>query len=275
MDLKLVYRWTSRGVLAVSVIFMVFVMSVLYPFIVGNFKVVPPSYKDVSYEIEDNFLVVKAPITIINEGLYDVNDLNIEMTLKNSSYIFAYNSQSFGKIPAGAGRIIYISLPIDLLKLLQAEVSSGYYHFFNNDNFDFLVNVKCKYALNTINVVIHYDREYLWEALIKEIEIYWEDATVNYVDNKTYLTIPFLLDTAKILRGSGEVDVALITDNGKNIGSGSTEIQLGNRYRGNLEIEINDYSELQKQQYLTLKLTLKFLGLEIVQSFRYYWEGMP
>lgn len=274
MDLKVIYCWASRIVMTANLVFMVFVMSILYPFVVGNFKVIPPTYKDVSYELDGTNLIVKAPITVINGGFYDVDDLHVEMVLKNTTYIFAYNSQDLGKIPAGAGRILYIELPIDLLRLLQAEVNSNYYHFFNEDNFDLLVEVSCKYGLDTIKVIAHYDQDYLWEPLIKEFEIYWNDASVEYINNVTYLNIPFLLDTAKILRGSGEVHVDIINDENTKIGEGSTTIALGKRYRGNIAVEISNYGELQRKQYLTLRLTMKFLGMEIVQSFRYYWEGI-
>jgi len=275
MDLKVIYRWTSRIIMTANLAFMVFVMSILYPFIVGNFKVIPPTYRDVSYDLEGTNLIVKAPIAVINEGFYDVNDLHVEMVLKNTSYIFAYNSQSLGKIPAGAGRILFIELPVDLLRLLQAEVNSNYYHFFNKDNFDLIVEVSCKYGLNTIKVIAHYDQDYLWEPLIKELEIYWNDASVEYMNNnETYLSIPFLIHTAKFLRGKCEFHVDIINDKNTKIGYGYTTIALGKRYRGNIAVEISNYGELQRKQYLTLRLTIKFLNMEIVQSFRYYWEGI-
>lgn len=269
MKLKRINRWCSVALQISYLVLMLYVLTLLYPFFTGEFKVIPPSYKDIKYYTSNNFLTIEAPVIIHNGGLYEITDLHIETIIRNSTFVFANTSKNYGSIKSFETKKISLYVQIDFGRIAVAEANSGYYHIYNYDNLDFILYVDCKYGLDIVRVKITYKKEYLWTPLIKYIKVDYENSTINFSNMSIKIKVPFTIETSRILRGNSYINVSIYNASRVLLGNGSSVVVLGTRYCGFVDILIFNYTHLQNEKMIILKLVIDIIGIRIVHEYLY------
>jgi len=119
--------------LALNAIILLFTFLVAYSAL--SLDIEPPT--DISWDVEDQVLYMTANFSVKNGGLFDIENIFIRVTIKNSSgYLISSKKIYLGDIPKGTVRRENITVSINLTELLMSELR---FNLFRDDIF--LVNI--------------------------------------------------------------------------------------------------------------------------------------
>jgi len=252
------YRILRISISMVNIAIIVMIILAAWPFVTGDFGVDVPTKDDVAWSYSDGNITVSAPIGIRNGGFYDINDVNVTMSVKNETHYSIVNSYNYwGTISAGSHVTRSVVFTVDLKKLL-ADGSS--YMIFHPDSFVVDVEINAKYLLGLIQFTADYQVVYRWDGLILGMGF---QAPSLYNDTGTFgIKIPYWLNTSRLLVGlGGDYSVSLKNGIGMNIANTSQHVDLGKNYSSNLSLSLNSlaaYDLLMNNQTLTATVTVKF-----------------
>ncbi len=250
------YHILRISISMVNIAIIVMIILAAWPFVTGDFGVDVPTQSDVSWSYNDGNITVSAPVGIRNGGFYDINDVNVTMSVKNESHYSIVNSYSdWGTISAGSHATRSVVFTVDLKKLL-ADGSS--YMVFHPDSFVVDVEISAKYLLGLIVFTAEYQVVYPWEGLILGMGF---GAPSLYNHTGTYgIRVPYYLDTNHLLAGlGGDFAVSLKNGTGTSIASTSQHVSFGLNYSSNFSLNTNPSAAsdlLMNNQTLTATVTI-------------------
>lgn len=219
--------------------------------------------------------VIHVPITIKNYGMYSINNISVEYTLKNSTTMLLAGYERIGSIETSSIDTFSIPVKINLLKLYKEEYPS-LYHFKHTDMMYANITISLQYMLNWVHISVNSLYKFKWTPPLEEVKVY-RPTNVKFTSNGTIkFEIPYALKTAGYLSGIASVYGHVLVDHSPG-GFFNGSAQLGEYYRGALKMEIsNNYTKtlLTKSQYLNLQGYITIFGFKIPFTEKYLW-GAP
>lgn len=233
-------RMLQLAIALVNVVIFGLVLTSVWPFPSGQFKVDLPSASEVRWTYSDGIVQVVAPFSIDNGGYYDVDDLSISYQVSNySRYILASDTISIGRIPAGQITSSSLKFEFDLLGLYE---DGAVWMVFNEDMLYFRIEVSCLYTMKLVKFDADYSVSMPWAP---PIESY--DVNPVWPPVGTEVTVNWWLNTSRLLSAvpPATLTVQIIGYDGPD-GTGSAtpldtiqqNIQLGGREEGTVTLDI-------------------------------------
>jgi len=239
------------------------VLTSIWPFAMGQFQIDLPDDDDVEWFYEDGIVTMVAPIRITNGGLYAVRDVNVTVTVTNSSdFVIVNSTEYWGTIKAGSDISRSITLSIDVNQLIESE---AYWMIFNPDYLDVEIFLKCKYTLKLVKFRATYQITMPWDGLIRDMG-FGSPQIVNASGNYS-LRVPFYVWTNELLSGRGSFSATAYNDTSvTSISSSSANINLGENYSGVLEFQVAPevaFDLLFRNQTLTTEIVITFRDMSV------------
>ncbi len=218
-------------------------------------------------------IILSTPVTIKNNGVYDINNLNLLFKVNNKTATFIDSGQNLGNIQAGTTKTVNVSIPINLTHLYQLE-EPDFYHIYNYDSFHVEFSIALNYMLNLVSVDTLYNAEVQWQPIVKEFTLH-EPKEIKEEGSKLSVEIPYTICTADYLSGTSEF-TGTVNSKGK-LGTFSTQFSLGEQYNGTLHLLLDKNSSrtlITKSQTLHLDGNMSLGNIAIPLSTDYRW-GAP
>jgi len=270
MNWKIVHKFyrTFAFLFHLSIFLMVFLA--IFPVAVKSVTV--ERVGGITWELNGDILDIEAPITLKNDGFYDIKDFRMDFTVVNGSAHFVEAHQNLGNIDKGETKVLYVKIPVNLTYLYELE-SPEFYHFFHYDEFTVEFHTSLDYMWGMVEMRTSYIKTIQWEPIVKSFKIYHPN--ILYQDGgKVLVLIPYEIDTAHYLKGEAEFSGVVRGDN--LMGEFKTKIKLGGKFSGTLNLSFNSNFDtlLTESQILELEGNLSFLGFKIPIKTNYRW-GAP
>ena len=232
-------RFIQLAIAAVDIAIVVLVFTSIWPFPSGDFRIDLPSESEVEWEYVDGLVNVRAPFTIDNGWIYDVNNLTIYYRVTNyTGDELAEQTISIGDIPAQRVTSSEVSFSFNLLELYER---GAYAMIFSDDLLTFYLEVSCLYTAKLVKFFASYQIDVDWEALINGYGIsdVRYPSTIPMPGDPIEVTVDYWLDTATRLHDMppAQVNVSYYGDDTL-MGWTYTTILLGGNRSGTVVLDI-------------------------------------
>jgi len=218
-------------------------------------------------------IILSTLVTIKNNGIYNINNLNLMFKVDNKTATFIDSGQNLGNIQAGTTKTVNVSIPINLTHLYELE-EPNFYHIYNYDSFHVRFSIALNYMLNLVSVNTLYNTEVQWQPIVKEFTLH-EPKEIKEEGSNLSVEIPYTICTANYLYGTAKFTGTVSGED--NLGIFSTQFSMGSRYNGTLHLLFDKDSSrtlITKSQTLHLVGNMSLGDIAIPLSTDYRW-GAP
>ncbi|MFB0543184.1 MAG: hypothetical protein ACETVR_00225, partial [Candidatus Bathyarchaeia archaeon] len=223
------------------------------------------------------------PLMVRNNGLYDIEEINIYIGIENSSqYLLFENITSIPMIAAKSEETLNFGFTLNFTRFREER---AYTNLFRDDNLTLSARFTCRYTLGLIGFGLNISQTIPWEAPIDLDSLVVvpraDEATLGFAGESLILTIPVDVSYsgwlniteveifAEVYNSSG----ALLTSSLAEVPSmtpGENRVPLAMTFPINTSMGL-----LTQDQELRLDATLWAFGLEALSdSLNYSW-GAP
>ncbi len=217
-------------------------------------------------------IILKVPVKIANEGLFDIKDITLQYQLRNSSAEFLEATEYLGDVNGGEVAVIPLPVEINLTKLYEME-SPNFYHFFHYDKFKANFTLSLKYLFNMVSVTTRYNTTITWKPPVKGYSI-GKDYSFLMNSSGIYVNVPFVLDTQSYLWGNAILKGYLL-ESGEKVGAMNASAQLGEVYHGEMLLHIWNYAPLlTHSKDIDLQGNITLFNFTFPLKWKYHW-GAP
>jgi len=186
-------RLLELSVVTTNLVIFGLVLTSIWPFPSGQFKVDLPSASEVTWTYSDGVVHVVAPFSIDNGGFYDVDGLSISYQVTNySRSSLAADTLVIGQIPAGGAVSSRLEFDFDLLRLYD---EGAVWMVFHEDMLFFHIEVSGLYTMKLVEFDADYSVSMPW---LPPIESYDVNPVWPPVGNQ--VSVDWWLNTTRILR---------------------------------------------------------------------------
>jgi hypothetical protein len=218
-----------------------------------------PGQSDVQWYLDGNDVVFMATGRVINNGFYDVEDVNIDAWLWNATGApIVWSHTHYDRISRGTTDVQFV-LRLDVTIL--AEYAKM---IFEDETLKVKVSVTAKYLYSLIGFYAGYAYNEPWSALIKEVTVDQANVTAHYWGNNMALEVPYRVRCSSLIEGlSAGARVKLYSSNDDLISDNSTTITLAQDTRGKFELSLDrnwTLSLVTHSQMLRLRVYGFFAG---------------
>jgi len=275
------YRLSVRLVLVLLTLFTsVLVLTSLYS--ATQIQILSPSGVQPPTLVGET-ISLSLPITIRNNGLYDIENICIQLSVENSSrYSLFRNTTAIQRIAARSQGVLAVGFDLNLTKLLEEK---AYVNFFRDDNFTVNARVTCRYTLGLIGFGMNLSQTMPWRAPVDLSSFVVvpriDEATLGFSSENVTLTLPVdVFYSGWLSIRDVEVATRVHNSSGVLLTSALTRVPSMNpgTNRVNLEIafpEDASRSLLTDDQELTVDASVRVFGFELAsESLNYSW-GAP
>lgn len=182
-----------------------------------------PSQSDVNRFLEGNDLVLLATGKVINNGYYEVEDVNVDASLWNATGDPLVSSHMhYDKIPKGTTNVEFI------LRFNISILAEHARMIFEDEMLTVKVSVTAEYLYKLIEFSAEYSYEDKWDQLIGTIFVDQWNITSHYWGDNMALRIPYTLyNCSYLLNGlQAGATVRLYSLSGEDIANNNTVITL-------------------------------------------------
>lgn len=244
-----------------SIVVLLFILatysSFIDPLINQEMFVELPSEDDITWSLEDGYLLADTSLAMENNGFYDMQDIVINYDLSGLdielfSDTIIVNSLSTGErieIP------ISIFIPIDDF---EDEVVEEI--VFNTVEFKVSSHMTARYPLSLLHLELRHDEILEWNGLVQKLEFDHQGASVSSLPNQegSILSIPYDVDTHDLLDGEADVHITMYDETMTTVYSTQhISVPLGRNHREDLEFEL-DY--VVTEEFITNSQRINFVS---------------
>ncbi len=180
-------------------------------------------------------LMFTAPLTIKNNGIYPVEDLNIDLHLfYNETEIFT-GKNPLGDIPAHHT----VTRTIVFQTSIQHLVSLGMQKvLFEDLNTTLRLEVRARYVFSWIGFSLAFFTEKTWKPPVK-VSADTGNTTFTRSNAEIIMGVPVTVETAGWLEGNATAETT-IQFNGQTLGNGTYETPFGGKHTGTMNITMTE-----------------------------------
>lgn len=250
----------------------ILIILALYSFLVEDVQVV--NVGKPFFEFEGSKLIINVPVTIKNYGFYNISDISVHYEIRNKTTELITGEDLVGNISTNSIDTFDVPIAINFQELYKKEYPN-LYHFYNKDILDANITISLGYMLNLVNISINLNHTFQWTPPIESASIYPPN-NVKMSSNNLSFDIPYHIKTASYLSGSAKIH-GKIENNGKTYGSFTSNIPLGEDYKGSIKMEVNsEDSRYMLTHSIPLQMigNITIFGFKVPFKYSYHW-GAP
>lgn len=148
---------------------------------------------------QDSILRMQLPLTVRNNGFFDINDLQVTFVFMDlEGNVLAISEGEGMDIPAGKETDVRIGFELDLYDLDRTKRSDL---IFNGTEIRVSVEVSAGYTMNLVDLSVEVRSEFEWGPMITDLEVRTWNAQLEENGPGRYLRVPFSFHADEALHG--------------------------------------------------------------------------
>ncbi len=197
--MKLPLVATRLGIVAFKLMVAAIVVLSILPLLTGGIGLDLESGNEGEMTYENGVIHAEMPITVRNDGFFDINDLTVSFTFMNEDGdVLAVSEGEPMDIPAGEETEVPIGIELDLFDL-DREVRSDL--IFNGTEMMFETEISAKYTLDMVKLSVEAGSDMGWGPFISDLQVEeWNAQPLEEGDDR-YVVVPFSLRADQMLDG--------------------------------------------------------------------------
>ncbi len=187
------------------------VLSIL-PLLTGGIGLDLESDREGGMTLEGSTIRIEMPITVRNDGFFDINDLQVSFIFMNEEGdVLAESEGEQMDIPAGEETDVAIEISLDLLDL-ERQVRSDL--IFNGTEMMFDAKISAQYTLDMVKLSVEANSDMGWGPFISDLQVQeWGAQPVDEGDDH-YVNVPFSFRADDVLNGLQSFTITEYRDDG-------------------------------------------------------------
>ena len=229
-----------------------------------NIDISMPTEKGISYSLDSSDLIVNFPIDIKNNGIYPIENLNIDVSILNKSSKVFEHSFVIKEIRAFHIFSKMFSFKINLIELYK---KLGNYYIFHGGTFKMNVSIHARYwVLAYFNAF--YQREFEFTPLIYRCQFYYDEMDFGNGE----ISVPYFISKLPVnLNATLGIN---IMDSRGIIAHGKNKIVFDKKSYITLKTNNNYDYLLTNSEMWKIKYTINIDGFVIKRSANYEWSAL-
>ncbi|HSA36073.1 MAG TPA: hypothetical protein P5202_05840 [Methanomassiliicoccales archaeon] len=164
------------------------VLSIL-PLLTGGIGLDLDGADNAGMTIENSTIRIEMPITVRNEGYFDINDLQVSFTFMDENGTLLTESEGEKvDIPVGGETEVPIALELNLYDLDRQTRSDL---IFNGTDLMFDVKVSAKYTLDLIQLSVEAGSDMSWGPFVNDLQVQEWNAQATDEGDDQFVSVPF------------------------------------------------------------------------------------
>jgi len=205
--MKLPLVATRLGILAFKLMVAVIVVLSVLPLLTGGIGLDMDGGDEGEMTLEDGVIRAEMPMTIRNDGFFDINDLTVSFTFMNEDGDVLAESEGHPMdIPAGEETEVSVEIALDLYDL-DREVRSDL--IFNGTEMKFDAKISAKYTLDMVQLSVKAGSDMGWGPFVRDLQVEEWNAQPQEEGDDRYVVVPFSFRAEDVLDG---LQTVAITD---------------------------------------------------------------
>ncbi|MHC1680408.1 MAG: hypothetical protein AB9860_04045 [Methanomassiliicoccales archaeon] len=197
--MKLPLVATRLGILAFKLMVAAIVILSILPLLTGGIGLDIENGDEGGMTLEGSTISMEMPITVRNDGFFDINDLTVSFTFMNEEGdVLAVSEGDPMDIPAGEETEVAIAFALDLLDLDQ-QVRSDL--IFNGTEMMFDAKISAKYTLDMVQLSVEAGSDMGWGPFISDLQVEEWNAYANEEGDDRFVNVPFHFRADDVLNG--------------------------------------------------------------------------
>ena len=174
------------------------VLSIL-PLLTGGIGLDLEEGNEDGMSLDDSTIRVEMPITVRNDGFFDINDLQVSFIFMNEDGdVLAESEGEQMDIPAGRETEVSIELALDLLDLDQPVRTDL---IFNGTEMMFDAKISAKYTLDLVRLSVEAGSDMGWGPFINDLQVEEWNAQVVEEGGDHFVNVPFSFRADEMFNG--------------------------------------------------------------------------
>jgi hypothetical protein len=174
------------------------VLSIL-PLLTGGIGLDMDDGSEGGMTLDGSVIRVQMPITVRNDGTFDINDLQVSFIFMNEDGdVLAESEGEQMDIPAGRETEITIGLALDLLDL-ERQVRSDL--IFNGTEMIFDATISAKYTLDMVQLSVEVGSDMEWGPFVSDLQVEAWNAQAMEEGGERYMYVPYSFQADDVLAG--------------------------------------------------------------------------
>jgi len=197
--MKLPLVATRAIILAFKLMVAAIVVLSILPLLTGGIGLDMDSGSEGGMTLDGSVIRVQMPITVRNDGTFDINDLQVSFIFMNEDGdVLAESEGEQMDIPAGRETEITIGLALDLLDL-ERQVRSDL--IFNGTELMFDATISAKYTLDMVQLSVEVGSDMEWGPFVSDLQVEAWNAQAMEEGGERYMYVPYSFQADDVLAG--------------------------------------------------------------------------
>ncbi|MFP4170685.1 MAG: hypothetical protein ACLFUV_06670 [Methanomassiliicoccales archaeon] len=270
-------RWGLLGIrlgmLGINLVIIAIILMSLLPLLSGALEVRMPEGQE-SWQVEDDYITLSQPVSITNEGFYDMEDFTVRFLLEDvdGNVITDYENLPVD-INTGGTTDVNINLRIDMDDIGEEGMRNL---VFNGTTFDMLVELRTDYMLNLVTLMANVSEEMGWDPLINDYGLDTHGIHHSFQGDRLEIVAPFFVDASEMMDGRTVNIDCTLRNSTSTLSTASESITLNGYTEGQLDFLLDPSTSAYMANHseeLTFDLEVEAEGVTVEESVPYQWEG--
>ncbi|HUT26595.1 MAG TPA: hypothetical protein VMW85_00915 [Methanomassiliicoccales archaeon] len=262
------------GILAIKLIALMIIILSILPLMNGGIDVNFDTANDSDWSYTSTSLSLDSPLTVTNNGFYDINDLTIGFTfLGEDGEVLAESTSDSMDIPAGKETELRVRMTLDLDDLTQNVLSDI---VFNGTRMEFVVEVSAKYSMDLVRISVEGGTDLSWQPMLSNLDIMNEYSRLMSDGSNHSLSIPYTFYAQDLIQGQPVMVLTQFSDSHGYMTNLTQVIDARDNVYEEAVVPITQevYDRMTSgPEELTVSVTLVFLGCSNTVTETWGWSS--
>jgi len=244
------------------------------PLIPGNVNVDIPGQDSWTSSWQGSVMTVQAPLRVYNGGVYDFNQLSLELSVQdpNSGIVVAQDSSQPINIVAGRWTTVPLAFEVDV-DLVPADALRAI--LFTDHEMTFSVGLQVKYVLDLISAQLHFEMNNSIGPLLSNFTFDPSTARMQTVPGGVDLVIPFHFSSSPLLQGQSVSVHGQMSNATATLSDLDTTVMVQQQTNTELRFRLSNQVALHlasSSDTLYFDITPSFHAAQFTEHYQYDWN---
>ncbi|MDD1772165.1 MAG: hypothetical protein LUQ09_04525 [Methanomassiliicoccales archaeon] len=263
---------TRLGIIAFKLIVALIVIFSILPLINGGLNVDIDETDDGQSSMDANSMRYDFPITITNNGIYDINDVTISFTIvDDDGNELVRGSTGNVDVPVGSEVELDFRMTINIDDLEDVKMEM----VFNGTDLTMNLDVSAKYTMDLVNVGFQADTELTIGPFITNIQVHTYSVNLESEGSEHFMIVPYSFSCADMATGQDASVHTELSDNNGTMGNVTQQIELQSYTYDQTRVPITQeaYDRLIMGEYVNVAFSVNFLDCTSTVNGQFYYGG--
>lgn len=223
------------------------------------------------YDPSTNTLHLQGNLTMTIEGVYNIDNMFLEVSLKNRTGLVLVNGTQgpFSLVPKRS-HTEHLDLAVDLGRWM----AQGGNPLFVADDLAISLGLRADYTAGYVRAAGALRMSIPWVPLVRQLLLDTNNATARPTGGNVTWSLPYMVDTVPFLQGTATVEMTLRNATGA-LASNTTLVPLGTIARGNVSMTMTNATAMANDGATLTLVTRVTLpgGLSFTTSRQIVWRN--